>query len=519
LLGISVSNPFAANLSHSVLFRYQKEKTAEPLSFNSIIPDSPIIDGQSGYYHEIFTFFKDMDEPLDGLYDEKHVFDLEETHQSWDRSSGLILNNSYSIYNWTFGFRYTTMKTYWDNTGAFADRSSPPDMLRGFDENDPSFSIQYSRFDVETLFEEYRLAESGDFLRSNDSLERTFLLSVMRPVYGPFGYPLELRGDLGYSRSIFNSNIHDMYSGRYDYFDPDINNYEKWYSESFDATLDQEIKGRAIYISASAKQVFHQASERRNDGFWSVSGGYMWGNYDYSDNDLTRKAQTYTYFDGLEAGGLDTTSLLNMNRIIRDNGTASRGGWFGAARLNIPLGNKVYFGIGFNGYRYKGDLTTDFSDSASAYKNYDVTGQSLPDVEYQSNVYAYYKSTRLYEMTSTGFSIPVGIEYRFTRNNRWAIRFGAIFQYQRDDVNESEQVLLSHPQQKEIRWGNGNEKVDILTDNEYASTSAQEEEGRSMTLYVYGLGYQPTDYLQIDLLGFFGTDHNNSLSMRASTET
>ena len=178
--------------------------------------------------------------------------------------------------------------------------------------------------------------------------------------------------------------------------------------------------------------------------------------------------------------------------------------------MNIPLGNKVYVGLGLYFQRYAWDRTMSYWDSLHYAYAYDITGIAVPDEEYDASGHGYLASDLLYNETTTSVTIPVGIEYRFTRNNRWSVRFGAIFQYHRFDFNESESILVSEPTQEKVRWDNGEEWVD-LDDNEYETTSGQNKEGNSNTVYVYGLGYQPTDYLQIDLLGYFGSGDNISI--------
>ncbi|MCB0298329.1 MAG: hypothetical protein KDG51_24440, partial [Calditrichaeota bacterium] len=110
---------------------------------------------------------------------------------------------------------------------------------------------------------------------------------------------------------------------------------------------------------------------------------------------------------------------------------------------------------------------------------------------------------RTYQLDEYRFSFPVGIEYRFTRSRNWSLRFGSIFSYWRTTENDALTVTDAQPLTVVTETGDG----DVQTarfDNTYQSTSSQRKEGLSETVFLYGLGYTPTENLQIDLLGFLG---------------
>ncbi|MDP8201149.1 MAG: hypothetical protein P9M11_03295, partial [Candidatus Tenebribacter burtonii] len=100
-----------------------------------------------------------------------------------------------------------------------------------------------------------------------------------------------------------------------------------------------------------------------------------------------------------------------------------------------------------------------------------------------------------------------GLEYKFTRNNKWAVRFGASF-YNRYRVhNHSKQVTNADPIVIITEYGDETSTVEI-EDNTYSSYSNQSKTTLSSTNYYYGVGFEPTKKLQIDFVGLFDLDHD-----------
>ena len=67
------------------------------------------------------------------------------------------------------------------------------------------------------------------------------------------------------------------------------------------------------------------------------------------------------------------------------------------------------------------------------------------------------------------------------------------------------QVVSSEPFITRTIYGDGEQNIDI-SDNTYYSTSYQVRTSSTSTVFTYGVGYNPTDNLQIDLLGATTTD-------------
>ncbi len=149
------------------------------------------------------------------------------------------------------------------------------------------------------------------------------------------------------------------------------------------------------------------------------------------------------------------------------------------------------------------DRDTDYQYSITHTRDYEVL-DTLNSNDYTKKESESQIADHTYEYSSYYFTVPVGIEYRFSKNKKWCLRFGSIFSYQRSEVNDAIQIKGANAHQVITKYGDGREEVEI-DDNTYESTTSHRKIAESRTTFFYGLGYNPTDYLQIDLLSFLGT--------------
>ena len=68
-------------------------------------------------------------------------------------------------------------------------------------------------------------------------------------------------------------------------------------------------------------------------------------------------------------------------------------------------------------------------------------------------------------------------------------------------INDAKQITGSEPHVTETEYGDGDIDIDF-DDNIYESTSEHTRTTSSSTVFTYGLGYNPMENLQIDVLGF-----------------
>lgn len=93
---------------------------------------------------------------------------------------------------------------------------------------------------------------------------------------------------------------------------------------------------------------------------------------------------------------------------------------------------------------------------------------------------------------------------------KWSLRFGTIFNYYNQKIIDKKKITKSEPYTTVTNRGDGSSST-YKDDNEYASTKEETKTTSSNTVFSYGLGYNPTENLQIDLLGFFGNKINGLL--------
>ena len=97
------------------------------------------------------------------------------------------------------------------------------------------------------------------------------------------------------------------------------------------------------------------------------------------------------------------------------------------------------------------------------------------------------------------------MEYKIGKKRDWSLRFGSIFTNRSRTINDAKQITDSKPYVSEMEYGNGDVTIHIY-DNVYESTSEHMRTISSSTVFTYGIGYNPFDNLQIDLLGIGSDD-------------
>jgi len=126
------------------------------------------------------------------------------------------------------------------------------------------------------------------------------------------------------------------------------------------------------------------------------------------------------------------------------------------------------------------------------------------DSDYVRTSTALTKAYRTYRNLDITFTCPVGLEYNIGKQNNWSLRFGAIFTFSFQELDDIKKITKSEPYTTITEYPNSIE-TDI-TDNVYVSTTEQTLTKSSSTVFTYGIGYNPFDYLQIDLLGVGSDD-------------
>ena len=215
----------------------------------------------------------------------------------------------------------------------------------------------------------------------------------------------------------------------------------------------------------------------------------------YNNNEISYNG--YNYFDE----NIDIRT--NNNISISDIGTKSLTRYAVNSRLNIPISNTMYFGIGIN---------FDFNDLKRETSYKEVISNSLQSVFTDTAIDDYtitetYQliADRNYDISSAIYTIPTGLEYRLGKGNQVALRFGSIFQLYSQTIKDRKEITDSEPYTWIKEYSDGVTETNVYNDF-FESTDQTTKETTSSTFFTYGLGYNPLDNLQIDLLGFFNSN-------------
>lgn len=506
LAGISIGNPFVKNLWTSALVRYKNEHNSMPVMIDQNL-DGIIDLDEEGEYRDIYNAFLDTD--FNGLYDFRRQIDQKKRNFNLQRSHSVVLNNSLLIDETTLGLQLSFGGGRNENTVASSFIGSGTNGLGQTSSGDPEFALQYDTYVLEDGLHNYNQTESGKYLNWDESSYISLLFSGMRPMTLGSLENAEIRADLSYTRNNNKNNFNDRYTGKAQNFLPDTVEYLDTYSEWETADHMNESKGSVWGIGLGLKQVFNKAEERKNDGFWSVNIGMNIGSNDYSMSNKNSFSSLDAYNDGIDTLLQDQNFEISRVQQTSDAGDESLMDLYASFRLNIPLQDRVYFGTGIFLDFSKTKRTTDWIQNRNYLETYDIL-DSLNAMDYTRVGKVNYLADRTYETALYTVSVPVGVEYKFSENKKWSIRFGSIFEYWKFIVNDKSQIKKSEPYTVVTTYGNGTENVTV-ENNISNSTSNHTKDSRSVTTFVYGLGYMPTDNLQIDLLGFLGSTDDNQI--------
>lgn len=527
LFGISGALPGIDNLNSAGLFAYQNISLPGSV-FLDIDRDGFDDEQGEGELEDIFTQYQDADG--DGLFDVIEMFRQSASNNFGSKAYAAVLNNSYQAGDMVLGARLTLASSKMESsilsTGMMFGSLWP---LEGADVGDPSFEREGTAEYMNDGSRAESFRETGDFANSGELSVSDITLSAMTPVDLPCG-KTEARADLSYSTLKTDFMVDAMYAGQIQVnnYDPDLlafygsnlgffNNPFTGYAVELNESIQMRelLETSAVTVGLSLKHVFKQAKERRYDGYWRAGGSYRITSGDYNlKSDGVFSGNEYTPADPmLYLGGVDSTFAMNemaINEIEEDIGEFSAHVLSLYGNTQIPLGDRVVFGMG--AYYSTSSSTRDakYRFAGSMSESVEVLDDSLTIDDITGTMTASESDDHNYELAITQISVPVGLEYTFSKNKKWKIRFGALFNYYKEVENDAYQVTDFKPEVTRIEDGEGNVTIET-GDVEYHSISSHSETTYTSTIYSYGLGYCPTPNLQIDVIGFLGSSFNSLL--------
>jgi len=502
LLGVSSQNPFMKFLWHSAMLRFQNSETSNSVEIDSDFDGWTDIYGNGTLIGE-YTAYLDTD--YDGLYDLKKMLSQEKSDFSTDDSYSFILNNTMNMWGLTLGGKLSVGDATYTGNSASNSLGSGYGVLNYVDLDDPTFQNSFTTHLIEDGYDNLVWSEDGDFTYENKTSFTNLDASVMLPDFIDF----ELRGDVRIYSNQMLSSVNDNYFGEYEYFDPEITSYTDTYSETDSYSSETNEDGSGIMLGGSLRKTFNEQDQRKNDGFWKFGLSMNFSSYDYTNSSSSQFSSTEISYDG-DLSSDDFEKNISEQTSISDIGDKKLNSFNFYGKFNIPLGEYVHFGIGGFLNQSKSNRETDYTETVNDVTDYDYTDSEYDDIDYIVTETSKLTADRKYDVSTINFTCPVGLEYKIGKNRDWSLRFGSIFTNTNQTINDAKQVTDSEPFVVETEYGGGDVTIDI-DDNVYESTSEHTRTTSSSTVFTYGIGYNPMENLQIDLLGYWGTSDNSLL--------
>jgi len=479
LVGYSTQCPFLKNLWSAFLIQFQNTETSNPVSLDSDLDGFNDIWG-NGTLMDEFTSYEDTDQ--DGIYDLTRRISQEESDFTETCMKEFIFNNTYDFGNIIGGLRIAINEMDWNI----------------YDD----YSLNFENYRIE---EDYNDQVQTDLI-DNDMETENSITEITASVLFPDIKGYEVRGDLQFTSEELLFDTTDKENTGLEFFDPEITDFEDSLFEQDVVTGFDNESGNTFGFGGSIRKTFKQAQERKNDGFCRFGAGINFGSYDYDFYNKNYHRSIETEFDGDDTLGVDFTRIITENNYQTDKGTDKRFGYSSGGIVNIPLDERIFIGIGGRLDYDSSKRETDFYDAQEDIEDYEETDGVDDANDFTITETFSLTADRTFETFNTVLTFPVGIEYNFTHNKKWDMRFGAIFRNVYTTVNDAMQITDSEPLTTITEFGDGTENV-VINDNFYDSTSEHTKTTTSNTDYFYGLGFKPTSKLQIDLLGFLETDY------------
>ena len=495
LFGISAEGPFLNFMHHSLLVKFQKSETSNPVEIDSDLDGYNDFYGTGSLTNEYNAFY-DSDE--DGVFDLKQMISQNKSNITDNNNYSFILNNSFELWFFSMGLKLSVGDFKNSRNTSSVALGSINSMLLGANVGDPTFEKSLSNFLWDINEENFRLAESGDFKSLDIFNFSRFDVSAMFEI-GDF----EIRGDANLSSSESTFEIKDIYSGEYEHFENDSIDYEDYYSESDSYLSLTEEAGSTIGYGGSLRYTFDYQDERKNDGYWKIGFSMGLGSYDYDASILSTYLNNEFRSDGsFYDENIDVET--NNNTVITDIGTKSATSYAFNSSLNIPINDNALFGIGAIVIQNETSRTTIYNEEIdnllvkaftdTAVDNYTITETYSLEAD------------RYYDVLETTYIFPTGLEYRLGQQNQFSLRIGSIFQLFSQTIKDAKQI---DDDPEPFTWikefSDGTQEFN-RDDDIFESTKEVNKTTISSTIFTYGFGFNPMNNFQIDLLGFFNSD-------------
>ncbi len=495
LFGISAEGPLLDFIHHSLLIKFQKSEISIPISIDSDLDGYYDLYGAGSFTNEYNASY---DSNGDGIFDLKQMISQSKSNITNNNDYSFILNNSFELSFFSMGLKFSV-----GNFENSRNRSSVPlgsmnSVLLGVRTDDPTFEKSLSNLLLNIDEENFILTENGDFKTIDKSNFSRFDVSVMFEV-GDF----EIRTDANLSSSKNISEIKDIYSGGYEYFENESIDYQNYYSESDSYLSLTEEDGSAIGYGGSLRYIFDYQDERKNDGFWKIGFSMELGSYDYDESILFNYLNNEIRFDESFYDDDNIEVETNNNTLITDRGTKSTTSYALNSILNIPMNDNAHFGIGAFVNHNETDRITLYNEEIN-----NLLAKSFVDTAFDNytitETYALL-ADRIHDVVETTCILPTGLEYNLGKQNQFSLRVGSIFRLSSQRIKDTKEIDEPEPLTWIKEYSDGTQELN-MDDDIFESTKEVNKTTLSSTIFTYGFGFNPINNFQIDLLGVFNSD-------------
>ncbi|MCP4634506.1 MAG: hypothetical protein GY855_16380, partial [candidate division Zixibacteria bacterium] len=224
------------------------------------------------------------------------------------------------------------------------------------------------------------------------------------------------------------------------------------------------------------------------------------GKLDNDGGEYTRYIDETAY---LTLGDDTTFTTVDADVMGNNNYDSERKGLEVYHRNTVSLANDVTFafGLSFRGTSY--ETTNLISADSTSNEVYD-DGDNQPDDpdDYTRTVTSDYSTSKKETSATTTLSVPVGLEFYPVR--KLAFRLGALFRCVERETETNTIILSSSAQHERIVYGDGTVSEALLQDpyDPGTNTHSLTKNIYTDTHYYYGAGWDVTENLQLDFMGF-----------------
>lgn len=104
--------------------------------------------------------------------------------------------------------------------------------------------------------------------------------------------------------------------------------------------------------------------------------------------------------------------------------------------------------------------------------------------------------------------LPIGLEYKFTKNKNWAFRIGVIPSFRRRSTEHVVKITNPKTETTIVKFVDGTADTTIIRDPFSPKHQEESYDFVQETYHTYGIGWETTNNLQVDLLAFLAGDYS-----------